>query len=603
MEPISRFDYSSQDNAWDINDWSRDSVNYDRGLRLEVPMMPPPRHSEESPIPISATLTNNHSADQDSRRASWERELDAHGNRDGRNENHREADFHHELASRRRRVQENLKSFAETESRSASPLPDSDMSNDAQPVKINRLGMLKSKTSRSSLVLKSKDSPPNAKQLSQAKAMKMLGIGNATMNSSPSPSKQNFDESPSEEQDPGKPRTRSKTDGSDQQIKSFRQARRDAQRNREKQVALRHQQARIRGEANHSGWTNFKVDEMRQRYEAGDAVYPRYQPGQRSPSRERRAPPPTASSQRSGNSFESRSSERSGSRPSSRNNRDRSGSDTSGSRSKSRNGRYRDDLAKAMAEGTGTLGQGVLEDLHSARYMPKSPANPAMVFNTSRSASPMLGNRASKSAASGYFDMHKPPKLQISEGGDIGLSPRPSPVTPFAVNTTPSLPGSNTPTAPGFQSQGRIPEHLKKNINKHDISEPTLVSSTSRMTTVNLPPGASLQNGIESAAPPIPAVNPRRRQTRAMFGMSKKEDHTETSFIPVASQSTEEMSSFSDDEDPKSRKLRKSTSEGGNMAARARQAAITTPSPAMPTFTIGAGGAPHSAGLMENGMF
>ena len=601
MESIPQFDYSLKGNPWDVHDWDRDVVDSEDKLHLVVPTMPP-RVSEESTTPLSASSSYNHSAEQESRKSSWEKQLDAHQHSEGREETHREQnDFHHELASRRRRVQENLKSFVETESRSASPLPGVDASNDAQQAKSKPLGMLKAKTSRSSLVLKTKESPPTAKQSNQSKAMKMLGIGNATMNSSPSPSKQNFDDRQLRDQDQDKPRSLPKTEVGDEQIKSFRQARRDAQRDRERQVALRHQ-ARNREEADKAGWTKTRVDEMRRRYEGEDGIHPRYQPRQRTPSRDRRAPPPTASSQRSGNSFESKSSGHSGSRPSSRNNRNRSGSDTSGGRSKSRNGRYRDDLAKAMAEGTGTLGQGVLEDLHSARYMPKSPANPAMEFNGSRSASPMPGNRASRSAAGAYFDAHRPPKLQVTEG-DIGVSPRPSPVTPFAVNTTPSLSGSNTPTAPGFQSQGRIPDHLKKAINKHDISEPTLVSSTSRMTTINLPPGASLQNGIESA-PPIPAVNPRRRQTRGMFGMSKKEEQPERPTMPVASQSTEEMSTFSDDESPKSRqKLRKSSSEGGNMNARARQIANATPSPAMPTYSNGAGATLQSGGPMENGMF
>jgi hypothetical protein len=90
-----------------------------------------------------------------------------------------------------------------------------------------------------------------------------------------------------------------------------------------------------------------------------------------------------------------------------------------------------------------------------------------------------------------------------------------------------------------------------------------------------------------------------------MFGFGKKDDYEEMHFLPAATQSTEEMSTFSADEGdskPKARqKLRKSSSEGGNLNARARQAAISTPSPAMPdNFQHGGGSPPRP---YEGGMF
>lgn len=67
--------------------------------------------------------------------------------------------------------------------------------------------------------------------------------------------------------------------------------------------------------------------------------------------------------------------------------------------------------------------------------------------------------------------------------------------------------------------------------------------------------------------------------------MGKKGDD-EASSAPEAEHSSEETSTFSADEgDPKpkaGRKLRKTSSEGGNLGARARQAAALNPGPEMP---------------------
>ena len=405
------------------------------------------------------------------------------------------------------------------------------------------------------------------------------------------------------------------------QTKAFRQARRDAQRDRERQVALRHQQRKAADPyGDDPEWSNQPIEPQPRQREFRDRVPPNIRTGRRTPSRER-GPPPVTQNHRNGSSQESKGSigtNRSNSRPPSRTSRDRSSSDASG-RSKSRNGRYRDDLARAMAEGTASSSQSAFDDLEppSARLMAKSPGTPSLAMHPSPIPSPMISsnptsrNRSnSKSTPAGYFDSHKLQPLHTGEGMDIGLSPRPSPVTPYSVNSTPSLiqpspagSGANTPTMhQGFPVQGRTPGARKRSINKSEISEPRFVSSTSRVPTVDLPPGTSLQNGMD--APPIPPVNPRRRQTRAMFGFGKKDDYEDMS-LPAATQSTEEMSTFSADEGdskPKVRqKLRKSSSEGGNLNARARHAAITAPSPAMPgNFVPGASSPPRP---YEGGMF
>jgi hypothetical protein len=86
--------------------------------------------------------------------------------------------------------------------------------------------------------------------------------------------------------------------------------------------------------------------------------------------------------------------------------------------------------------------------------------------------------------------------------------------------------------------------------------------------------------------------------------IGKKDEYEEIHSMPSATQSTEEMSTFSADEGnykiKNRQKLRKSSSEGGNLNARARQAAQAAPSPAVPAFPPGSGSPPR---LAEGGMF
>ncbi|TAQ90564.1 hypothetical protein B7494_g1150 [Chlorociboria aeruginascens] len=584
-------DYSTGHNPWESEDWDQEFTAENK-MSFEVGV-DELQTETDMPPPLPAQPPDADGVERDPPISSWEKEMDSRHTRDGSSETQKERqDFHMELAARRRRVQENLKSFVETDSRSTSPLPGENGQRDNQ-VKNSPLDILRTRSSRSSLIAKPKES----------KAMKMLGIGNATISSSHSPGKSKFDEKAwkAEEEETMsdiKPATIAP------QTKAFRQARREAQRDRERQLALRHQR-RMDPESGSMENTSQRQSPNPDRRQGPtrDRVPPNIQTRHHNPSRER-GPPYSTHAPRNGSGQESQgsvTSNQSESRPGSRATRDRSSSDTSG-RSKSRNGRYRDDLAKAMAEGTSSSSLGVYEDSQTPRLVPKSPAPGNAAFQPSPIPSPMAASngRLRNNSKPGYLDQQKLAPLQTGDALDMGLSPRPSPVTPYSVNSTPSLTpitpvgsGSVTPTTQGFQSQGRIPTNRKKSVNKSEISEPTLISSTSRITTVNLPPGSSLQNGMESA-PPIPPVNPRRRQTRAMFGnfMGKK-DSSESidapSLLP-ASQSAEEMSTFSADEGetkPKQRqKLRKSSSEGGNMNARARQVANATPSPALPDAIV-----------------
>ena len=143
----------------------------------------------------------------------------------------------------------------------------------------------------------------------------------------------------------------------------------------------------------------------------------------------------------------------------------------------------------------------------------------------------------------------------------------------------------------------------KRSINKQDISEPTFVSSTSSVDTVNLPPGASLSNGMDAPSPtrgpppPIPVRNSRRRRTHTLLqALGRSEKPLDTSSTdpaphPREDDPYEEHSTFSADDEPSAtskirQRLRKSSSEGGISAKAARQAALQAPSPAVPKFEV-----------------
>lgn len=617
-EPSPRHQYGNKANPWEHNDWDTQSDDGDNtnNFSLESAVRRKPTDTVVSSPLIPKSPYGD--ARNESRKSSWEKELDAHHTRNGSSETQKEQeDFQMDLAARRKKVQENLKSFVETESRSASPaLGSSEWSKDGQ-VRTNPLGLLKNKTSRGSIIGKGDKAGPS-------KAMKMLGIGHSTISSSPSPGKPGFDDALWKQEEEEMLRgTKSHVLPSiiptapiaAPQTKAFRQARRDAQRDREQQVAMRHQQ-RMALEGAEQDWAKTNLaDQQGQRGPMRDNAPPNIRVRQRSPSHETRPSPKVAQNRYRNGSSQERSSQEdshptlSSTRPS----RDRSSSDASG-RSKSRNGRYKDDLAISMAEGTSSSTRAFPEGLSPlpTHHLPRSPGTPVVPFVTTPIVSSINGStvasRDRSNSKSGYFDGHKLQPLQTGDGVNIGLSPRPSPVTPFSANTTPSLMqpspvGSRavTPITQGFPNDPRVPGARKRSVNKSEISEPRFISSTSRITTVDLAPGVTLQSGSE-APPPIPAVNPRRK-TRAMFGFGKKEDFDDYS-LPAATQSTEEMSTFSADEDskPKGRgKLRKISSEGGNLNLRARQAANALPSPAVPAFPPNAGLSP--APQIPGGMF
>jgi hypothetical protein len=297
--------------------------------------------------------------------------------------------------------------------------------------------------------------------------------------------------------------------------------------------------------------------------------------------------------------------------------RERSGSGTSNGRSRSRPGEYRDDLDQAMMEGSrGAYPPNTLPS------MPGYAANPTPPLPTERpsldSQGGMRSRSNSKTTAANYFESKHLQPIQTGAGSGnvsprlglpkyspgIPISPRPSPggynsalpspMPPFSANHTPPVSNPTTPNLPAFNPstvqpmlrQGML---RKKSVAKSDISEPVFLSTTSVIDTVNLPAGASLKNGIEHDAPPVPPINPMRK--RFGFGRSGVEHHNPYDPAiqagydaprapyaePVRTNSSDALTN--QNSQPKSR-LRKTSSEGKSLHGQAK--AHSGPSPALP---------------------
>lgn len=456
---------------------------------------------------------------------SWQEQLRAHHARGGSTETEKERDaFATELAERRRAVQDNLKSFVENESRSASPGPGA-RNRDPSPAGKPPMpfGILRNKNSKTSMAPK----PENP-----TKAMRMLGIDPGTT----IPSRPSVDSFVPEE---SQQRSRYMNDGQRAQMQSR----------------------------------------------------------QRSKPPNQRSPPPLSKSSRE----------------------NRSNSDLSERRPDSGKGRIGD--PKSVARDPMPQKQNAPLNFAGGSPRPVEELMASMARHqpsTERSQSAHQGRLRSNSRtnALGYFEPRGPPSAPASVHSQVGFSPRPSPMAPTrSANSTPSLSdhpsnfsnatspvmitARNTPTP-----MRHYPAYRKGSINKHDISEPRFLSCTSSVTTVDLPPEASLRNGMDSlppAPPPVPAFNPRRKRTRTFLEHLGKSEKQGASPLPLNAHDDpyEERSTFSADEgDPKPKssrqRLRKTSSEGGSMAAIARQQAMMAPSPAMPQLSPNAASSPST---------
>ncbi|KAF2772811.1 hypothetical protein EJ03DRAFT_171127 [Teratosphaeria nubilosa] len=216
--------------------------------------------------------------------------------------------------------------------------------------------------------------------------------------------------------------------------------------------------------------------------------------------------------------------------------RARSNSAVTTGRSQSRNRPYRDDLERAMVEGVGSsaAAQPDFSPVVAKELTPKtSPELMQTSFEQTRTRS-----NSRPPIMNGYFDSKNLQPIQTGRlapngtpqqlYGSAHSSARASPAaSPMFQSPTPPLSGPSTPQGDKLKQsmdliQPRQGMLRKKTISKHDISEPTLISSTSNIDTVNLPEGASLKNGMEEP-PPLPPINPKRRVTgaRKIFGLGR----------------------------------------------------------------------------------
>lgn len=226
------------------------------------------------------------------------------------------------------------------------------------------------------------------------------------------------------------------------------------------------------------------------------------------------------------------SSSHSGPSPPSSRSSDRSRSSPDGALGKwrSRNGRVRDDVKK-------TDGAAAREHIaapirnHSDGFGIHAENGPTHHHSPdSYSASAMSGrlNSTSRSASTpDYFDRASVLPIQTNLSTptptpNLKHSPRPSPSMPYSPPFPPH-PQETSPTMVSPSALPTVPAARKRSVNKSDISEPTFMSSTSSVSTVALPAGASLSNGMESSSPPpLPPINPRRmNRAKAAQGILK----------------------------------------------------------------------------------
>lgn len=480
------------------------------------PGVPASRGSQVSDI---STLHDHTSV---SNGPSWNEELALHHRREGSTETQREREeFALELAERRRRVQEKLRSVAESESRSTSPTPGRQASDSNQVKAGNAFALLKQKSSKQGA---QKNDQKN----------KMYGYSS---NSTPSLVP---DDSAREEERPSfnfgrHSNSSSPHTGSERSVRS-------------RMPALSH--------------------------------------NSREESRE---------------SSQSRGTSPSGFRAP----RDRSSSDASG-RSKSRS-RYRDrDDLQTVDEGAVIAHENFVapENFeHPAVASVPGSARPSIEMepiaaDRSMSTSDVSGRyRSASRSGAPNFQFERPFQLsQSNPTSMIGASPRPCPATPaYSANATPPLqedhPATSNSASNGQTLPQRAPGNLmlqKRPVNKRLISEPKFVSSTSNVPTVGI------------STPPVPPMNPRRRRgTQTILSAFKSEKSDSSRVSSPAPSITDEHSVFPVDEKrPRSRnRLRKTSSEGGSLNARARQEAMADhTAPAVPQY-------PPPAIPADGGMF
>lgn len=526
-----------------------------------------------------APRTNSSHARSNS--ATWQEQLKAHHSRGASTETQKEReDLANELAERRRMVQDNLRIYAESNSRSASPGPGA-QTQDHSPAKGHPFGLLK-KSSKPSLA------GSQQQQERPSKAMKMLGIspgsgpgpmpdaaqpppdmflGREQLSDRAMPPKQRLPPQPLTQ--PSRPQD--VRQHSDTPPSSFNRQRDPVGvfRSQEDLAHHRHSPRSSKSASSNPNKSDRRIPESRKVNGIGSRR-PNMEQGRVngfSPNGAAAVPKPAnqnnSSAPRSTNELVA-SLNGHGQPPA-----ERSQSAVSG--------RFR---SRSNSRTTATR----TPDYFQPRVAPPN--------------APFMINPAGRSSKNAY------PRSASTTPSVNGSRPS------FASSSPTMFPPHSAPTS----SHGHRSGHggRKRSVTKHEISEPTLLSCTSSVDVVNLPPEASLRNGMDSppsptkAAPPIPVRDSRRKRTQTLLQalgriQSPEPSPAKRDYPPSPyDENGDVQSTFSADDDKERpdrrtmRRLRKTSSEGGNMNKMAREKIMQSrsqsqvSSPAVPNFPIGA---------------
>ena len=486
---------------------------------------------------------------------TWQEQLKSHHTRGMSNETQDEREaLANELAERRRMVQDNLRTYVEAESRSVSPGPKARPQGNSPAKPGHPFGILK-KSSRDSLIGKQLGRPSKSQER-PSKAMKMLGVSQGN-GSGPGP---NGYQPPSD-------------------MFTGREQLSD----------------RAMLPTQKSSTQQRRPQDVRQPSDHPPNFIPRETGSQRS--QENGTYKHSPNSSKSGSNYSDLSDRRPGSRKGST---------------------MRSSPERGRAHGFATSGvnlvpesQKVFDPPRSTEQLMASMASHGLP-PAERSRSAMSGRLRSnsKTATPEHFELKRtaPPNTPFM------INPDKRPPYLNSAHSTPSLHRSRDPSTgnPSPTTVTVVPAQSattsygrpdKRYVNKHDISEPTFISCTSSVDTVNLPPEASLKNGMdsppsESDAPPIPVRNSRRRRThtllQALGRMEKPQPSpTKRTFAPspIASPTRAEFerevqsgSTVDDEPGPRTLKQRSrgESSEGSSLHNKTRQQSYEPPSPAIP---------------------
>ncbi|KAK0383606.1 hypothetical protein NLU13_9517 [Sarocladium strictum] len=405
-----------------------------------------------------------------------------------------ENDFARHLQDGARRVRERLTSYIETDNGNNLGTSLADSVADLQPPqRPSTRGSLKSKSSLGSIRTK------EPRDHSQSRARKMLGLGASTMASAPSPTRSTSAEDDlagskqadsSRKTSPDEPRSSSDKDEKEDKeehvhagLKAFRQARRELQRMKELETRQRRQPAAGSPVSSQSAAPSDR--------ERG--------PTFRASSQERGQPPVSYSARKYSEEQYQPGGSRAASRASTE--RDRSGSEASNGRSHSRPP-YLRNTSRPSSPGLGPVTSG--NTRHGA---------------ASRSAFPPQGGSQGLSVQTRSYDT-----AERSPG--LPASPRPGDFGP--------LPGSfpRRPAAQGTASDSLIETLGSQGPSVESQSYPmTRPRNGSQLNTTASTPNL---RAAGSAAPPLPPINPRRKNTGAFRRYDQEELTASSPHLPLS---------------------------------------------------------------------